>query len=565
MQGLLNKLTDKSFDIGMVIVNREKTVVWANLEARKLTGGGLIGTNSDETMPWVNEESRQRKLVLVNGKTILVAVEAIPEAAAPGATMICMIDTYRYLTTVSGGDTSRILFGLETILDALDESIYICDQDGVLLFFNAAAEKQDGMTKAQVIGKHICDNWLLDETNSVLLRVLKTKKQELGFRHTIKSVHGKTFEAYSDAYPLFEGDRLIGVVSVTNNTSKISEAYKKLVDLQNKISAGKENHDSYPSRMATLDDIIGDDPRLVQAKIWARKAAPTRSPIMICGETGTGKELFAQGIHLLGRHDRDLFLPVNCSAIPETLLESILFGTVRGAYTGAVDRPGLFEEASEGTIFLDEINSMGLQLQAKMLRILEDGKVRRVGGVHEIKVHPKVISAINVPPLKAIEDGTLRKDLFYRLAAVFIQIPPLRERVADIETLVAHFVAKHCQRLGQPLKKVSPRVIQAFRGYSWPGNVRELEHCIENALIISPEDGVIDLEHLPSYFLDWETEAQGESLILIMQAYEKRVLINKLAEAKGHVARAAGLLGITRQGLEYKLKKYNVEYRRRKR
>jgi len=562
MQDLLKRLAGDSFNIGIIVADNAKKIIWANEEARELVGEAIVGHRLGKVMPWLDEDCQTKKMAFWNGKAILVEVGTMPGEEIPGGTVVCTIDLHRYLSAVTGDDRATILFGLETILDALDESIYIVDPDGILIFCNAASEKQDDMTKEQMIGKHICDSWVLDETNSVLLRVFKTKQPETGFRHTYQTVFGKSIEAFSHAYPLYEGDQFIGVVSVTNHTSKIHQAYEKLVELQGTISSGR-NSGSVGSGTVTLSDIVGSDPGLKQAIDWARRAAVTQSPVMICGETGTGKELFAHGIHQVGRRNLGPFLPVNCSAIPDTLLESILFGTVKGAYTGAVDRPGLFEQASNGTIFLDEINSMSLQLQSKLLRILEDGMVRRVGDVHEIRVEPKIISAINVHPLDAIQEGTLRKDLFYRLAAVFIEIPPLRDRTADIDLLIAHFIPKHCHRFGRPIKQISPKVIKAFKEYNWPGNVRELEHCIENALNVSPEGSAIELEHLPSYFRHSETGEQV-GLNLTMQAYEKKILLDTIAKTRGNVTHAAGILGITRQGLEYKLRKHDISSRKRK-
>ena len=235
----------------------------------------------------------------------------------------------------------------------------------------------------------------------------------------------------------------------------------------------------------TFKNVKGNNPEFRRCINTAQMAANSPSPIMLYGETGTGKELFAQSIHNVSVRRKAGYIPVNCSAIPENLLEGILFGTTRGAFTGALDKPGLFEMANGGTLLLDEINSMPIGLQGKILRVLQEKKVRRVGSLKEIDIDAKIISSINIQPHQAIENNTLRADLFYRLGVVFIGIPPLVERKDDISLLVQFFVEKCSDTLGVRQHRLSKQVMDMFFTYQWPGNVRELEHIIEGAMNVA--------------------------------------------------------------------------------
>lgn len=293
---------------------------------------------------------------------------------------------------------------------------------------------------------------------------------------------------------------------------------------------------------------------------------------MLFGETGTGKELFAQSIHEESKRSNGPFLAINCAAIPENLLEGILFGTVKGAFTGAINREGLFEQANGGTLFLDEINSMPLALQSKILRVLEEKKVRRVGGNEEILINPRIISSSNVLPMTAIEQGQIRADLFYRLAVVYLFIPPLRDRIDDLVLLTNYFI----QQLNRPLEKnitgLHPEVISAFKRYSWPGNIRQLKHTIECAMNIIPtHEIIISQSHIPSYLGIFNTEkievelktdntiSPPSTILHKIKDQEKDIIIAALMKSKGNVAKAAEDLGLSRQLLQYRLKRLGLK------
>jgi len=306
---------------------------------------------------------------------------------------------------------------------------------------------------------------------------------------------------------------------------------------------------------------------------------------MIQGETGTGKELFAQSIHNHSQRREQKFIGINCGAIPHDLLEGILFGTARGAFTGAIDKPGLFEIAHGSTLFLDELLAMPIDLQAKLLRVVQEKRVRRVGSTREIPVDVKIISSVSQNPRTAIRDNRLRTDLFYRLAVVMIKLPPLRERQDNMNELISHFIEKYNNSLGTTVTYISEEVLDLFSTYQWPGNVRELEHLIEGAMNMAGREETIGIEHFTPgldcleqvdftcletpFSLSGRSDSshaeepvkalestQPHNLARAQADREKSAIKAALSAAEGNVTKAAKNLGISRQLLHYKIKKH---------
>ena len=337
------------------------------------------------------------------------------------------------------------------------------------------------------------------------------------------------------------------------------------------IVEARSNHDSYIRSSCgkyTFDSIVGESKQVLKLIEDAKKAARTDSNIIIYGETGSGKELIAQSIHNDSSRKRKKFIAVNCSAVPENLMESIFFGSVKGAFTGAENKKGLFELASGGTIFLDEINSMPLILQAKLLRVIQEGTVRRLGGSEEVKVDSRIISALNMDPFQEVKKGKIRNDLLYRLGVVFIRIPSLRERIDDIEMLTDYFIKMKSRNLGLDEKPVNKMVYYLFMKNEWEGNVRQLEHVIECAIVMSRYSNEINAEHLPAYFLKTSTSSKKskEEISLVqntlqheMETIEKNRIIFDLENSNGNMTAAAKTLGISRQNLYKKMKKYDIK------
>jgi DNA-binding NtrC family response regulator len=305
--------------------------------------------------------------------------------------------------------------------------------------------------------------------------------------------------------------------------------------------------------------IVGNSPAMREVYSKIRRAAPSDSTVLLTGESGTGKELVARAIHSLSERAHKEFVPVDCSALVESLLESELFGHVKGSFTGAFQtKHGLFELANHGTFFFDEISNLSLNIQAKLLRVIQEREFMKVGTQKRIKLDIRIIASSNRNLKEAIKDGSFREDLYYRLSVIPIKLPPLRDRTGDVPLLVDHFLTMHSQKRNGRQRDVSKRALEMLSGYSWPGNVRELEHTIERILILEDCD-VIETEHLPAFI----SQRQGEFQVFSDESFnleelEKRYIQFVLRQTKGRRQEAARILGINRKTLAAKIKKYGL-------
>ena len=306
-------------------------------------------------------------------------------------------------------------------------------------------------------------------------------------------------------------------------------------------------------------EVVAESPAMRRVLELASRAAGSNSTVLVTGESGTGKEVLARALHRMSPRSESAFVAVNCAAIPESLLESELFGHLRGAFTGATqDRPGLFEAAHEGTLFLDEIGELSPALQAKLLRVLEDGEVRRVGDQRTRKVDVRVIAATAVPLEQAVQQGAFREDLFYRLNVIRLHIPPLRERPEDVPALVTHFAQETARRLGRPVS-LTPRALARLSDHPWPGNVRELRNAIERAATLSGSER-LDLEDFDLKSAPSGNGHGGDAVDLKaeVEAVESTVIRRALALTGGNRREAAERLGVSLRTLFYKIRKYGL-------
>ena len=314
--------------------------------------------------------------------------------------------------------------------------------------------------------------------------------------------------------------------------------------------------------------LIGQSPVMRKLFSVIERVAPTDASVLITGATGTGKELAARAIHELSPRRDAAFVDINCSAIPDTLIEAELFGHQRGTFTGAHEnRSGLFEKASGGTLFLDEVDALNLAAQAKLLRVLQERTVRRIGARANIAIDVRIISATNCDLAQAVAEGRFRPDLYYRLRVLPLQLPELCTRTGDVDLLVDHFLQLKAQRMGQGLRRFTPEAMRALREYPWPGNVRELENAIEYALAIGMEEdlGMDDLpieiaNHLPADVNDFRSVLQAYMNDTVPLAeIEKRYILSVLQQFGGNQVRAAAALGIDRSKLYRRLRQYGVK------
>ncbi|MDN5347687.1 MAG: hypothetical protein PWP65_1251 [Clostridia bacterium] len=438
---------------------------------------------------------------------------------------------------------------LKVILDNIQNGVIATDRSGMINLFNASAEKILGIEKEAAVGRQITD--ILPGEKYREAQAIK--RPEL---NCVERLNQK--ELVCNYIPIVEKDQVEGMVVTFNNLKDVQESEYEI--------RRKYRNKGFIAR-ATLNDIIGESPAIKQAKIFAERFAKSEGTVLITGESGTGKELFAQGIHLASKRAGGPFVPINCAALPENLLESELFGYEEGAFTGAKKggKAGLFELAHRGTLFLDEIGEISLNLQTRLLRALQEREIMRVGGSRVIPVDVRVIAATNRNLKQAIKEGRMREDFYYRINVLNLRVPPLRERPEDIDLLAHHLMLKIFNRMelsgrsqrvvGRYLQMVLPNL----KKYSWPGNVRELENFLERFIAV-----VLGEERLTPNEVVGLTEkllsAEGDLLSLPPKATdlekERERILKVLQETGGKKKVAAERLGISRVTLWRKLKDF---------
>ncbi|CAH0347349.1 Arginine utilization regulatory protein RocR [Bacillus sp. CECT 9360] len=448
---------------------------------------------------------------------------------------------------------------LEAILTSIDEGIHVIDTKGITIFYNAVAAVHDGLEITEVLGRPLLEAFpSLTRHSSTLLKVIETGKPITYKGQSYVNLHGKMIETMNTTLPIFVEGSLIGAVEIAKDVSRLRVLSERLLDLESTITKQKKKPTNHNGAKYSFSDILTDSPLFRQIIEQGKKAAYSSSSVLVYGESGVGKELFVQSIHNASKRWNGPFIAQNCAALPDTLLESLLFGTTKGSYTGAMDRQGLFELAHEGTLFLDELQSMPIELQAKLLRVLEDGLVRRIGGTKSTSVDVRVIAAMNIHPEEALKINNLRADLFYRLNVMSYRLPPLVERKEDIVLLSNHFMSLFNQNLGKTVKGLNQKVKSAFLHYHWPGNVRELKHTIEYMMNVTEED-VLTENELPILFNGFS--GINTHLLPLREAIKKteeELIRMALVQTNGNVYQASKILEVPRQTLQYKIKKHEI-------
>ncbi len=467
------------------------------------------------------------------------------------------------------------LYCLEKIIDAINDGIIMSDPEGRVVLYNKAEEKLEDLRAEDMLGKHLWEAYRYDsEELSEHREVFKSGKAVTnGYKsHTYKGTAPR-YLAYS-TYPI-EKDRVrLGVFSVSKNEDKLQALLAETIELRRlslrKEQTGEGREERKNGTTYAFSDIVGSSASTLGTIREAETIALLDNPVLIIGETGTGKEVYAQSIHNFSRKGTEPFVAVNCAAIPENLLESILYGSVKGAYTGAHDHVGMFEEAGEGTLFLDELNSMPVTMQTKLLRAIQERKIRRVGGMKIVPVRCRIMCAVNEDPQKSIKDGKLRQDLFYRIAGLCLYIAPLRERPEDVLDLSAVFINKYNRQLAKQISFLSRELQEAVLGYGWPGNVRELEHVIENLMIRQEAgQGALSATNAPAHIKamlatrarEMPAPVRKTSLSKALREIEKSYILESLDRNNWNIAGTARDLGIIRQSLLYRMKKLAIEKR----
>ena len=447
----------------------------------------------------------------------------------------------------------------ETLLNELDIGIHIINEESKTIIYNRKMMEIESMERSDVLYKSPLEVFAFEENkNSTLIEALKLGKTNKNIKQTYFNNKGQEITTINNTFPIIENGKIKGAIEISTEINHSKQTMK--------TSLSRKQNNKF-----TFDHIIGNSSAIQSVITEAKRVIRTSSSILLVGETGTGKELFAQSIHNESQRSGKPFISQNCAAIPDTLMESLLFGTNRGAFTGAIDKAGLFEEANGGTLLLDEINSLSPALQAKLLRAIQEKTIRRIGGTQEKEIDVRIIATINEDPLEAMTHNRLREDLYYRLSVVTLCLPPLRERKEDIPALVQHFIEKYNIQFGLGVADVDIHVREFLYAYDWPGNVRELEHVIEGSMNLVEDENIITAFHLPTHFRErikkefnmqpflTNNDADApKTLKHTIEAMEKNYINQILKEYHGNISQAAKFLGLSRQNLQYRIKKLHL-------
>jgi arginine utilization regulatory protein len=537
-----------------IIMSEAGEILWISPKFERLIDSSRLNVNTlikceEIYMPIGKDNFHKTKISLKNSNLIILIFEPIGDF----------------------NDPSTKAYSMEKIIDNLYDGVLLTDKEGRVIIYNQAMEELEERDAHNMLGKYIWDAYgYNDDSKSEHMQVFKSGIPIVNKYKAHAFNYGKPIYKSYSTFPIKNKDNIIGVFSISKNETKLQSLLSEIVELKRKFKDSKDNDYKLNTNGTRFkfSDIIGSSEMMKKLIEEAQAISWLDNSILLVGDTGTGKEVFAQSIHNFGKRKTSHFIGINCSAIPENLLESILFGTVKGAYTGAVDSSGLFEEAGEGTLFLDELNSMPLNMQTKLLRALQERNVRRVGGKEVYPIKCRVISAMNEDPYKLIEDGKLRQDLFYRIAGYNLYIPPLKDRGNDLFELAEYYISKNNLAMNKNVNSLTDELKNMMTIYDWPGNIRELEHFIENIMVrTSDTDRYLRIDNIPEYILDiikanaityYEVKKFNQPLQETLDNIEQKIILQTLEKHRWNVTKTAEELGVTRQSLIYRMRKLNI-------
>ncbi len=563
---ILNAILD-SADNAIVAINKNNEIIVYNNAAEKILGAKVeesLGRDIYQVLPNSrlpevirNGKKELEKTEMFNGKQLMIhRTPIMKDQEIVGAVAVFQDTTDLRRVTQELEMEKHISEILKTILDNAYDGIVVVDESGVVTMINNAYANYLGVKADGVVGKHVTE--VIE--SSRLHIVAKTGKEEIG---EIQNIKGKNIVVMR--IPIIKEGKVVGVVGkiMFKDLKEVGVLANKINTIEKELKYYKDALWQASGVKYNFDSIIGSSEKIQEAKYLGEKAAHTNSNVLIRGESGTGKELFAHAIH--GRSKRAMapFIKVNCAAIPNELLESELFGYEEGAFTGAKrgGKKGKFELANGGSIFLDEIGDMPHNMQAKLLRVLQEKEIERVGGIENIPLNVRIIAATNRNLEDMVEKGEFREDLYYRLNVMTITIPPLRERPEDLEPLVQHLMTKICEQVGNYVTGLSPQAMKQITSHGWPGNVRELENVLERAVNLADYGKEIQVNHLSRYLKKSEASIHSvgkRQLKDILEEAEKDAIIECLKNTAGNRTETARILNISRSSLYEKIWKYEI-------
>ena len=568
MDTMIHEVIFNSTNDGMIVINNDEKIILFNKSAEKIVGEksrNVIGKHINQVVPSseLPRVLRTRRMetnqesVLNNGvKLISTRLPIIDEnGRLNGALSIFKDITEAVRLAEEITNLEEVETKLQAIFNSSDEAISVVDENGFGMMINPAYTRITGLTEEQIIGKPAATD--IAEGESVHMKVLQTRRAVRGVSMKVGR-HKK--EVIVNGAPIIVDGKLKGSVGVIRDVSEIQALSRELQKARQIIRTLEAKY--------TFEDIVGTSQEMTAAIGQARLAAETPATILLRGESGTGKEMFAHAIHDTSDRKYNKFIRVNCAALNESLLESELFGYEEGAFSGAKrgGKRGLFEEAQNGSIFLDEIGDLPMNTQVKLLRVLQENEITRVGGTKPIFLNVRVIAATNVNLEKGMINGSFREDLYYRLNRMPIYIPPLRERKDDIDPLSLRLIEKMNQEYGRHVEGLTDAALARMMDYHWPGNVRELENILGRAMIfMNKNETLIDTKHLLGLANGLASDkkqqvniSDGRTLAEQVEEYEKKIISRSLKENNGNKTMTAKSLGVSVRNLYYKLDKYNL-------
>ena len=449
------------------------------------------------------------------------------------------------------------LIVMKQILQLIDEGVHVVDPEGNSVVYNRSMAMLEKMESQDVLKKPFAEVFKNVE-ESTLMQALEKRQTTMRKEQTYLNKDGREITTVNTTVPVIEDGRLIGAIEIAKNITDVQKMSRTILELRREMDQPQRSKE-HKIKKYSFDNLYGQNEAFLATVALAKKAARINASVVIYGETGTGKELIAQSIHFASDRQNKPFLAQNCAALPANLLESILFGTAKGGFTGAVDRAGMFEQANGGTLLLDEINSMPLDMQVSLLRVLEERSVMPLGAKAERKVDIRVIAATNRDLKAEINKGNFRSDLYFRLAVIPIYLPPLRERREDIASLARVFIKRICDEYGLDDVQTTQDFYAALDSYPWRGNVRELRNTLEYMLLMSNGD-IINSRFLEKTMSSVTFNVEnGEASSPKAQDGKKAELIQALEACGYNKSKAAQLLGISRKTLYVRMSKYGLE------
>jgi transcriptional regulator with PAS, ATPase and Fis domain len=549
---------------GVIVLNEQRELEFFNEKALSLlkisTAGELdyvlpvfLG-NFDPKLFLSSATPAVRQKRIFEGEALIVSALRMPGKEAEKILLV-FNRLAHYKDTLPLFDDETVTASLlNTVMDAVNDCLIFVNNDGRIEMLSKAYADFLNVPREEAIGKHV--RQIIENTRMDI--VTKTGKAEIA---QVQEIHGRKMIA--TRIPVFVGGKVAGAVGkvLFRDVDELNALYTKINKIEKELNLYRDEFKKANKAKYALDSIIGDSAVMVQLKEITKKVANTNSNVLILGESGTGKELFAHAIHNNSKRSGAPFIKVNCGAIPNELLESELFGYEEGAFTGAKKggKIGKFKVADTGTIFLDEIADLPMNMQVKLLRVLQDREIERIGSTTSEKVDVRVIAATNKSLEDMVSEGLFRLDLYYRLNVVNIRIPPLRERKNDIPILAQHLIEKISKNENVPVKAISQSTLEYLKSYEWPGNVRELENILERAINFLEDEVIIEPKHLPAKITGTKNMEFTRSLKETLENVEKDTIINSLILSGGNKTEAADLLGISRTSLYEKLTRYKIE------